>query len=156
VEVVECELARVLINDRSDQQIIVLREKGGARSFPIMVGIFEALALDRKLKNRRMPRPLTHDLVENVLRELGGTLRRVTVSDLRENTFFAVLEISVDGRTVCVDARPSDGIVLAVSAGVPIFVAKGVLDEAAVQSGDSFGIDEGPAPFSAPEEPEEE
>ena len=125
---VPMELARVIISETSDQQIIVLREKDGERSFPIIIGIFEAVAIDRRLKGIEIPRPLTHDLIENVIREMGGKLERVVVNDLKSNTFYARLHILRDGEDIEVDARPSDAIALAVRVSCPIFVEDSVLD----------------------------
>ena len=109
---VRMELARVIISETTDHQVIVLREKGGDRSFPIIIGIFEAVSIDRKLKEIEIPRPLTHDLLADVIREMGGELTRVVVNDLRDSTFFARLHIDMGGREVEVDARPSDAIAL--------------------------------------------
>ena len=128
---VRVELARVIISETTDQQVIVLREKDGDRSFPIIIGIFEAVSIDRKLKDIQIPRPLTHDLVANVIREMGGVLTRIVVNDLRDNTFFARLHIERDGQDVEVDSRPSDAVALAVRAGCPIYVEDKVLDKAA-------------------------
>ncbi len=128
---IEAELARIIINEMSDQQIIVIREKGGERSFPIVIGIVEIFAIDRRLKGLMPPRPLTHDLLDNVIRELGGSIERIVISDLREHTFIATIRLSIDGRTVEVDARPSDAIALGVASNAPIFVEDHVFDEAA-------------------------
>jgi len=126
---VQMELTRILISETSDHQVIVLREKGGKRSFPIVIGIYEATAIDRSVKEIQTPRPLTHDLLGNIIRELGGELQRVVVNDLRDNTFFAKLIIQQNGKIVEVDSRPSDAIALAVQKGTPILVAEKVLDE---------------------------
>jgi len=126
---VEVELTRIMITETSDHQIIVLKEKNGPRSFPIVIGIYEATAIDRGVKEIRTPRPLTHDLLRSVIRELGAELTRVVVSELRESTFYARLVIEQDGRVVEVDTRPSDAIALAVQDNTPIFVAEAVLDE---------------------------
>jgi uncharacterized protein len=125
-------LSKIVISETQDQQYIVLREHDGPRQFPIVIGIFEAAAIDRRVKDRRAPRPLTHDLLANVITTLGGTLTRVVVNELRDNTFFARLEIAVDGRTVEIDARPSDAIALSVQGEepVPIFVDESVLEDA--------------------------
>jgi bifunctional DNase/RNase len=128
---VRVELARVIISEMSDQQVIVLREKEGGRSFPIIIGIFEAVAIDRRLKEIQVPRPLTHDLLYNTIAEMGGSVDRVVVSDLREGTFYATLHVSRDGEDIEVDARPSDGIALAVRAGCPLYVEDSVLEKAA-------------------------
>ena len=128
---IRVDLARVIISETSDQQVIVLRERDGERSFPIIIGIFEAVAIDRKVKDIQVPRPLTHDLLNNTIRELGGELDRVVVSDLREGTFYATLHVRRDGGDIEIDARPSDGIALAVRAGCPLYVEDSVLDKAA-------------------------
>jgi len=125
-------LSKIVISETQDQQYIVLREHDGPRQFPIVIGIFEAAAIDRRVKDRRAPRPLTHDLLSNTITALGGTLTRVVVNELRDNTFYARLEIAIDGRTVEVDARPSDAIALSVQGEdpVPIFVDDSVLEDA--------------------------
>jgi len=126
---VRMELARVVISETSDQQVIVLREKEGERSFPIIIGIFEAVSIDRHIKNITIPRPLTHDLIENVIRGMGGELERIVVNDLQKNTFYARLHIRRDEGEVEVDSRPSDAIALAVRVGCPIFVEDSVLEK---------------------------
>jgi hypothetical protein len=123
------ELARIVISETSDQQVIVLREKDGERSFPIIIGIFEAVSIDRHLKGIEIPRPLTHDLVRNVIREMGGELERIVVNDLHDNTFYARLHVQRDGEDIEVDSRPSDAIALAVRTGCPVFVEDSVLDK---------------------------
>ena len=124
------ELKRIIINEVHDQQVIMLREVEGDRSFPIVIGIFEATSIDRRVKNMPAPRPLTHDLVANVIDQLGGELQDIFISDLREHTYFAKLRIRKDGELIEVDCRPSDAIALAVTAKVPIYVAEDVLGEA--------------------------
>lgn len=126
---VEMQLARIVIRETSDQQCVYLREKGGVRQFPIVIGIFEAMAIDRKVRDRGTQRPMTHDLLASVVQALGGALERVVVSDLRDNTFFASLRFRrPDGAEAQVDARPSDAIALAVHLGAPIFVEDKVLE----------------------------
>ena len=126
---VEMELTRILIAETRDGQIIVLKEKNGTRAFPIVIGYFEAAAIDRHVKEQAMPRPLTHDLLSSVIKAFGGTLERVVINDLRDNTFFGRLIIKRDGETLDVDSRPSDAIALAVQNSAPIFVEERVLDE---------------------------
>jgi len=125
------ELARVIISETSDQQMIVLREKDGERSFPIIIGIFEAVAIDRRLKGAELPRPLTHDLLDNVIKGMGGKLSRIVVNDLKDNTFYARLHIVRGEEEIEIDARPSDAVALAVRAGCPIFVEDSVLEKVA-------------------------
>src|SRR5438105_11040249 len=124
------ELKRIIINEVHDQQVVMLREVDGERSFPIVIGIFEATSIDRRVKNMPSPRPLTHDLVASVIENLGGDMQDIYISELREHTYFAKLRIRKDGELVEVDCRPSDAIALAVTAKVPIYVAEDVLEEA--------------------------
>ncbi len=126
---VRVDLARIIITDTSDQQVIVLKERDGERQFPIVIGSYEAAAIDRRLKGFQHPRPLTHDLLASVIESLHGDLERIVVCDLREGTFFANLVIRLDGELIEVDARPSDAIALGVAMETPIFVAEHVLRE---------------------------
>lgn len=126
---IEVELSRIIINERSDQQVIVLKEKDGQRAFPILIGIYEATAIDRGVKEYRTPRPLTHDLICAILNGLGVELKGVVVNDLRSQTFYAKLLLGRNGEVVEVDSRPSDAIAVAVQFGAPIFVEEKVFDE---------------------------
>lgn len=126
---IEVELSRIIINERSDQQVIVLKEKGGERAFPILIGIYEATAIDRGVKEYRTPRPLTHDLICSLLKSLRVGLDRVVVNDLRSQTFYAKLLLRRDGEVVEIDSRPSDAIAVAVQFGAPIYVEEKVFDE---------------------------
>ncbi len=126
---VQMELKRIIINEIHDQQVIMLREVDGERSFPIVIGIFEATSIDRRVKGMPSPRPLTHDLVASVVEHLGGELRDIFISELRDHTYYAKLRIRQDGEMIEVDCRPSDAIALAVTAKVPIYVAEDVLNE---------------------------
>lgn len=126
---VQCELVKIMIAETAEPQVIVLQEVGGERRFPILIGISEAIAIDREVKGFEPQRPLTHDLLANIIGALSGTVQRVEVCALHDNTFFAKLVIDQDGRTVEVDSRPSDAIALAVRLNSPIFVAEEVLDE---------------------------
>src|SRR5262245_48821235 len=127
---VQMELKRIIISEVHDQQVIVLKESEGDRSFPIVIGIFEATSIDRRVKGMPSPRPLTHDLVASVIENMGGELQDIYISDLREHTYFAKLRIRSEGELVEVDCRPSDAIAVAVTARVPIFVAEDVITEA--------------------------
>ena len=124
------ELKRIIISEVHDQQVIMLKEVEGDRSFPIVIGIFEATSIDRRVKGMPSPRPLTHDLVASVIENMGGELRDIYISELRDHTYYAKLRIRLDGENVEVDSRPSDAIALAVTAKVPIYVAEDVLGEA--------------------------
>src|SRR6516162_2288555 len=90
---VQMELKRIIISEVHDQQVIVLREVDGDRSFPIVIGIFEATSIDRRVKNMPSPRPLTHDLLAQVIEDMGGEVQDVIISDLKEHTYFAKLRI---------------------------------------------------------------
>src|SRR3954447_24226708 len=123
------ELKRIIISETIDHQTILLKEVDGDRVFPIIIGIFEATSIDRRVKKLPSPRPLTHDLVANVVEQLGGEISDVYISELRDHTYFAKLRIRNNGELIEVDSRPSDAIALAVTANVPIYVAEDVLDE---------------------------
>jgi hypothetical protein len=129
------ELSRVLIAEFTGDQLIFLREKGGQRTFPIVIGIHEALAIHRRLHGEKTPRPMTHDLLEGVMNALGGKLQKIVIEDLRflspddsRQTFIATLHIRQGEQTIEVDSRPSDAIAIGASLGTPIFVAERVLD----------------------------
>jgi bifunctional DNase/RNase len=128
---VEVELSRIIINETSDEQIIMLREKDGKRSFPIVIGIFEAFAIKRVVNDRRISRPLTHELLVSVVHSLGARLTRCLVSDLKDNTYYAILTLERDGKKYEVDARPSDAIALALYEKAAIFVEESVMDAVA-------------------------
>ena len=131
---VQMELRRIIISEVHDQQVIILREVEGERSFPIVIGIFEATSIDRRVRNLPSPRPLTHDLVTNAIEQLGGAIQDVVISDLVEHTYFAKLRIRHEGELIEVDSRPSDAIALAVTAKVPIYVSEDVLQETAEEN----------------------
>jgi len=128
---VEMQLARIIISENDDQQIIVLKEIDGQRHFPIVIGIAEAAAIDRRLKKRPAPRPPTHELLASVIEQLGGKVERVVINDLRDRTFFALLHIRQGDKLVQVDSRPSDAIALGIGHNVPIFVEEKVLEAVA-------------------------
>lgn len=127
---VRMDLARTIIVETSDSQVIILKERDGDRYLPILIGINEALAIDRRLKGLRTPRPMTHDLLANVVESLGGELEKIIVSDLRDHTFYATLIIRRNGELIEVDSRPSDAVALGVASGTPIYVESHVLEEA--------------------------
>ncbi|ABG05387.1 hypothetical protein Rxycam_01288 [Rubrobacter xylanophilus DSM 9941] len=116
----------------SSSPIVILKVEGENRYLPIWIGQPEARAILMKLQNTEFPRPLTHDLAANLITELGGTMERVTVTELKDSTFFATISIEIGGRIVEVDSRPSDAIALAVRSGAEIFASDEVIEEAAV------------------------
>ena len=126
------ELHRILISETSDQQYIFLKEKGGERTFPIVIGFYEAQAIDRFVKEETFPRPMTHDLFSHVIEALGARVDRVEVTNLKDSTFFSVIHlVAADDRRVEIDARPSDAIALATAAKAKIFVSEQVIEESA-------------------------
>lgn len=128
---VQMELSRIIISEINEQQVIYLREVEGDRTFPILIGIFEAHSIDRKVKRIPSPRPLTHDLLVSVVENMGAELQDVVISELRDHTYFAKLRIRQDGELVEIDARPSDAIAVAVTCDpqLPIYVAEEVLGD---------------------------
>jgi bifunctional DNase/RNase len=127
---VEAELSRIIINENSDQQIIVLKERHGNRSFPIVIGIVEIFAIDRRLKGINPPRPMTHDLLDSVINNLGAKIEKIVIDDLRNHTFFAKIHLRLKGKNVEVDSRPSDAIALGAASNIPIYVAEHIFDRA--------------------------
>ena len=128
-------VARILIREMADMQVIELAETDGQRRFPIVIGLPEAFAIDRRIKGVRVPRPQTHELLAETIRALGGSLREIRIDDIDGGTFFAKLVIDRDGETVVIDSRPSDAIALGVADGVPILVEEHVLEVATADPG---------------------
>ncbi len=126
---VQMELTRIIISENKDEQIIYLREVDGERTFPIMIGPYEASSIERRVKGVPTPRPLTHDLLANAVDLLGGELQDIYINELREHTYFAKLRIKHEGEIVEIDSRPSDAIAVAVTVDVPIFVSEEIIDE---------------------------
>jgi bifunctional DNase/RNase len=124
------ELRRIIINEIHDQHIILLHEVEGERAFPIVIGTYEVLSIDNRVKGKQWPRPMTHDLIVNIIDFLGGDLQDIYINELREHTYFAKLRVKRDGEIIEVDCRPSDAIAVAVTAKVPIYVAEDVIEEA--------------------------
>lgn len=127
---VEMELREIQISEAGNHQIIILGEKSGDRLFPIYIGFFEAAAMDQAVHRIQTPRPMTHDLIYNIIDGMECRLSRILVDDLLDDTFHGKLVIETsDGREVLIDSRPSDAIVLACKRNLPIFVAEQVLDQ---------------------------
>ncbi len=123
-------LARIVISETRDDQLIVLREMDGERTLPIVIGLSEALAIDRRIRNLPTPRPLTHDLLAHAIEAMSGDLEKIVINDLKNHTFFAKLVIRLRGEIIEVDSRPSDAIALGVAADTPIYVEDHVLKAA--------------------------
>ena len=128
---VRMDLAQIKISETHDSQVIVLRERNGSRLLQIVIGLTEALAIDRRVKGVQLQRPMTHDLLGNVIESLAGELEKIVINDLQDHTFYAKLVIRHQGELVEVDSRPSDAIALGVANDVPLYVEEHVLDEAA-------------------------
>lgn len=124
---VKMELSRIFIREMTDMQIIELTEVDGERTFPIVIGLNEAFAIERRLKGLEIPRPQTHELLASVIGQLGGQLKEIVIHDLTDRTFYAKLIVIQDGLEIEIDSRPSDAIALGVAEGVPIYVAENVI-----------------------------
>ncbi|MFC1754182.1 bifunctional nuclease family protein [Thermoproteota archaeon] len=127
---IEMELNKIIINEKRNEQVIVLKEKSGARMLPIVIGLLEATAIKMELGGVQPPRPMTHDLLKNVFEALGLRLQRVVIDKLEANTFYAKLVVPTnETHEKQIDARPSDSIALAVRMKAPIFVEEEVLSK---------------------------
>lgn len=129
---VQMQLSRIIISDINDEQVIYLKEVDGERQFPIVIGVFEAHSIDRRVRSQRASRPQTHDLLVNLVHELGAELDSVVISELRESTYYARLRLRHNDQLLEIDSRPSDAIAVAVTCNppLPIYVAEEVLNEA--------------------------
>lgn len=131
---VKMQLARIIISELTENQVIYLQEVDGDREFPILIGIFEATNIDRRVKDGYVPpRPLTHDLVVSVASALGAKVESVVINELDQSTYFAQLRlVNEDGEVIEIDSRPSDAIAVSVtfSPPLPIYVSEHVLEEA--------------------------
>ncbi|MSR32817.1 MAG: bifunctional nuclease family protein [Gemmataceae bacterium] len=126
---VQMGLRRIIISEIHEQQVIMLKEVEGDRSFSIQIGLFEASSIDRKIKRIPSPRPLTHDLLAAAIESLGGELQDIIINELKEKTYFARLRVRQNGEITEIDCRPSDAIALAVTCNTPIYVAEEVLED---------------------------
>jgi bifunctional DNase/RNase len=127
---IEMTIKGLMVDPSTNMPIVVLRDAEGERVLPIWVGVFEANAIALQIENVTTARPMTHDLLRNVINDLNGTVERIVVTDLKENTFYALIYLRVAGELVAVDSRPSDAIALALRAKAPIFVEETVIDHA--------------------------
>lgn len=130
---VEMRLTRIIISEIHDHQVVYLKEVNGSREFPIVIGLFEASSIDRRVRKLpNIPRPLTHDLVVNAIEQLGGELDHIKISEMRDATYFASICVKRDGELIEIDSRPSDAIAVAVTCSpvLPIYVAEQVIQAA--------------------------
>jgi hypothetical protein len=129
---IEMELTGVRVELPSNQPIVLLRERGGERYLPIWIGAAEAAAIALSLQGVVTPRPMTHDLMKNILEDLAVSVHRIVVTELRDSTFFATIQMRRGDDTYEISSRPSDAIALAVRFSTPIFASEEVLEEAAI------------------------
>jgi bifunctional DNase/RNase len=127
---IEMTIKGLMVDPITNSPIVILRDKEGTKVLPIWVGIFEANAIALQIENVSTPRPMTHDLLRNVIHDLKASVQKVVVCDLQENTFYALIYLALNGDTVAIDARPSDAIALALRTRAPIFVEESVIDNA--------------------------
>ncbi|MBI2104860.1 MAG: bifunctional nuclease family protein [Candidatus Omnitrophica bacterium] len=133
---VQMEVSKIRIDERRGEQVVVLKERGGNRFLPIIIGISEITAIKMKISGIQPPRPLTHDLFKDTIAQLGARLERIVITKLEFNTFFAKLILRTrEGESREVDARPSDSIAVALRLDAPIFVAEEVLNQVASSYG---------------------
>jgi hypothetical protein len=120
----------IALDPITNMPIIILKDQEEKRALPIWVGIFEANAIALELEKIATPRPMTHDLIKNILDGVGASVQQIVINDLKENTFFAVIEVNYNGNVVNIDSRPSDAIALALRLNAPIFVTDKVVSKA--------------------------
>jgi uncharacterized protein len=127
---IEMLIKGLMVDPVTNMPIVVLRDRDGQKVLPIWVGVFEANAIALQIENISTPRPMTHDLLRNLIGDLNATVERIVISDLRENTFYALIYLATAGDVVAIDARPSDAIALALRTQAPILVEEHVIDNA--------------------------
>ncbi len=127
---IEMTIKGLMIDPITNMPIVILKDKEGDRVLPIWVGVFEANAIALQMENISTPRPMTHDLLRNILSEIEADVQRIVVCELKENTFYAMIYLDREGQTMAVDARPSDAIALALRTKAPIFVEDAVVESA--------------------------
>lgn len=125
---IEMTIKGLLFDPITHTPIVILRDREGQRVLPIWIGGPEANAIMLQIENVTTPRPMTHDLLRNVIQDLKAEIRKIVVTDLKENTFYALIHLEAQGEAIAIDARPSDAIALALRARVPIFVEDRVID----------------------------
>ena len=127
---IEMTIKGLMVDPITNMPIVILRDKDGQRVLPIWVGVFEANAIALQIENIHTPRPMTHDLLRNVIQDLQASVEKIVVCDLQVNTFYALIYLGLNGDTLAIDARPSDAIALALRTRAPIFVEDTVIDHA--------------------------
>ena len=127
---IEMSIKGLMVDPISNMPIVILRDKDGSKTLPIWVGMFEANAIALQIENISTPRPMTHDLLRNVIHDLKASVQKIVVCDLQDSTFYALIYLMLNGEVVAIDARPSDAIALALRTRAPIFVEEAVIDNA--------------------------
>ena len=127
---IEMSIKGLAVDPLTNVPIVILEESDGDRVLPIWVGLFEAHAIAREMENFETPRPMTHDLLKNLITELNSQVDHILVNELKDNTFYAQIHVSNNGSSFVIDSRPSDAIALAIRVSSPIYVNEKVLDEA--------------------------
>lgn len=129
---IEMTVAGLTLDQVTRTPIVVLKDPENRLHLPIWIGLLEATAMATELEGIKMSRPMTHDLFKNVLKELGGDVKFIEITELKENTYYALITFDLSGREVVIDSRPSDAIALALRSKTPIYVAKGVLEASSI------------------------
>jgi bifunctional DNase/RNase len=139
----EVKIRGLLVDPTTNSPIVLLKEQDGEGILPIWVGPYEANSIASEIEKLSPQRPMTHDLLKNVIAQIGGVVRRIIVTELRENTFYAVIEIMINGQLVLIDSRPSDAIALALRTDCPIFIREEVLEASSSNIGAGIQEEEG-------------
>jgi hypothetical protein len=158
-DMVEVQIDSIRVSLMSQQRIVILRERSTERYLPIWIGVYEAEAITIALQEVAVARPLTHDLIKNILKELHARVVRVEVISMREDTYFGNIVVELDGQTINIDSRPSDALAIAVRAHVPIFVALSVMNSVGIVPEVDLQEDtpeQTPAPLAPPPPVEDE
>lgn len=127
---IEMKIKGLMIDPVTNMPIIMLRDPGSEAVLPIWVGLYEANAIALQLENISTPRPMTHDLLKNLLAQLHARVEKIVITELKENTFYALIHLDQEGKALTIDSRPSDAIALALRVGAPIFVEEDVISRA--------------------------
>lgn len=138
---IEMTIKGLTVDPVTNMPIVILRDANDTRVLPIWVGVFEANAIALQVENVHTPRPMTHDLLRNVIHDLQARVDRVVVSDVRDNTFFALIHLETPAGKVAIDARPSDAIALALRTRAPIWVEEHVIDSAKTVDASTARVD---------------
>ena len=127
---IEMTIKGLMVDPISNMPIVILRDRDGVKTLPIWVGMFEANAIALQIENISTPRPMTHDLLRNVIHDLKASVQKIVVCDLQDSTFYALIYLLINGEVVAIDSRPSDAIALALRTRAPIYVEEAVIDNA--------------------------